>query len=163
VSRYGAEIEADLALGPGARGGGGWRLSELFTTAHWRFLLNLIDHLPRSSFFADAMAQDDELVERNRDAIPKAGAWRPAIAEWDTLHELVATLVDEVARLNTNFISVNSKKGHRPKPPKPYVRPQSALDRAKKKWGAEDVLGIVGAVTPHRADQVKRALGIDDE
>jgi hypothetical protein len=132
----------------------GWR-------TEWRFLLNLIDHLGRTSRFSEAMAQDDELVERTKDA-PR-GTWRPSVSEWGLLEELIATLADEVARLNTNFVTVNSKKGHKPKTPKPYPRPETALERAKRKWGAQDVLDIVAAVTPDASRQVRRALNIQDE
>ena len=130
-------------------------------STEWRFLLNLIDHLPRTSRFAEAMAQDDELVAHTSD-VPR-GKWRPSVAEWGVIEELLANLLDETARLNTNFVTVNSKKGHKPKAPKPYPRPETALERVKRKWGAQDVLDIVAAVTPDSARQVRRALNIEDE
>ncbi|HMG44997.1 MAG TPA: hypothetical protein VK611_26930 [Acidimicrobiales bacterium] len=158
--RYWDHIEADLAFSPGA-----WDLGTLFREwrTRWRFLLNLIDHLPRTSFFADAMAQDDDLVEQSRDRLGGHSAWRPSVSEWGLLEELVASVSDEVRRLNNNFVTVNSKKGKRPKPPKPHPRPETAIERAKKRWGAEDVLSIVAAVTPDAAGRVGRALGITDE
>ena len=42
LSRYGESIEADLALK-------GWDLTELWRARRWRFVLNLVDHLPRDS------------------------------------------------------------------------------------------------------------------
>lgn len=109
------------------------------------------------------MAQDDELVERNRDAIQAAGKWTPNVSEFGVAEEILATIRDEIASLNVNFISANVGKKKKPKPAQPYPRPHTARDRAKKRWQVDDVMAIVTAVTPQAADQVGRALGADHQ
>ncbi|HTF53596.1 MAG TPA: hypothetical protein VK735_39640 [Pseudonocardia sp.] len=108
------------------------------------------------------MAQDDDLVEETR-TVP-VGAYRPRVTEFGTTEELLAGIHDLIGHLNTNFIVANGAKS-RPHPPKPFPRPETARDRARKRWAATDVLDIVSAVTPHAAERVRRSLGIapDDE
>jgi len=108
------------------------------------------------------MAQDDEIVDLTRDAPVRE--YRPPITEFGTTEEILAGIHDLLGMLNTNFIVANSgKKKGKPKAPKPFPRPETARDRAKKRWGARDVLDIVTAVTPAHANRVKRALRVSDE
>lgn len=109
------------------------------------------------------MAQDDELAERNRSAIQAAGKWRPSVSEFSLVEELLASVRDEIARLNVNFITANSGKKKRPKPAEPFPRPETAVQRAKRQWQVDDVMAIVSAVTPDSARMVGRALGVKDD
>ena len=94
----------------------------------------------------------------NSKAVGAAGKYAPPVHEFSPVVELLAAVRDEIAHLNTNFISANSKKGHRPKPPKPWPRPEIARDRVKHRRQVADIVDIVGAVTPLAAEQIKRAL-----
>ncbi len=112
MKRYGYQIEADLALL-------GWDLAELWTNRRHRFLLNLIDHLPRTSNLAAAMADDDELVEK----LPPSKRKSPPLQEWSAVVEKL-TLLIEAVRENTAAVA-------RTRPPKPLPRPETAWDRFK--------------------------------
>lgn len=98
-------------------------LGELWRARRWRFLLNLIDHLPRDSHYVEAAAQDDELAAYRRTPSGKAemrvAEWSPEVAVLASVHDIVAQLLAVTYAANGN------------KPPKisPYPRPMTAQQR----------------------------------
>ncbi len=104
---------------------GGWDTVDLCRRRRFRFLLNLVDHLPRDSAYGQAIADDDELA-----AAPTStsGSSAPAVAEWSPEVELLAAVYDRIGEL----IAVQTTApGKTVKPPKPWPRPLTAADRAR--------------------------------
>lgn len=91
-----------------------------------RKVLNLIDRLPRSSEFQNAVAQDDEL------AVHAVGSSSAApeipLTEWTPETEALAAVVDRLAEV---INAVVQSQGGKPIAIKPYPRPQTASDRAR--------------------------------
>ncbi|GAA0976104.1 hypothetical protein Q7689_00830 [Nocardiopsis tropica] len=120
LTRYRDQIEADLALI-------GWDLAALWTARRWRFLLNLIDHLPRTSHLTAAMADDDELAENSPEP---TGSSAPTLTEWSPTVERLTLAVDRLGEL---IAAVYGAAGGKAKAPKPLPRPITARDRVRSK------------------------------
>ena len=119
LSRYGDEIEVDLR----------WRGVDMLDlwrgTLSPRTLLNLIDHLPRTSHFQEAMAQDDEIVDGLVD-LPDGQPSPPPLTEFSPEVELLAAVVDRLGDLGSTIIASN---GGKPRNSRPWPRPVTAMDR----------------------------------
>lgn len=130
VDRYRSEIEYDLAIH--AR----QDLTTLWKQRRFRYLLNLIDHLPRETWYNEAVSNDEEHSEM----IAKSLAERPESSErpappmrtWTPEVDMMAKVVDAVRSVNHTLAAVNSEKGKTPKPPEPEPRPVSAIDKAAR-------------------------------
>lgn len=121
ISRYGGAIEADLAAL-------GWDLAALWRYRRWRFLLNLIEHLPRTSHFVAAMADDEELAEQ----LPEPqGESHPPLTEYSPVVERLDLVVDRLGEVVTAVVNTVAKKPR--KPPRAQRRPQTARERLKLK------------------------------
>lgn len=92
-----------------------------------RTLLNLIDHLPRTSAYQQAVADDDELADSVGDL---GGGGTPSIplAEFSPEVEALAMVVDRLGEVAATILAVNNQK---PKKLKPYPRPVTAFDRVR--------------------------------
>lgn len=99
---------------------------ELYETGRWAFALNLVDHLPRTSAYSQAVSQDDELAE---DVADHASARRQvALTEWSPEVEALAVVVDRLADVANTIIGVAG--GHPSRVPR-YPRPVTAFDRVR--------------------------------
>lgn len=130
LTRYGEAIEADLALGT-ATTSGGWDLAELWQARRWRFLLNLIDHLPRGSRYVAALADDDELADEFGDEIEKAPPPPPPLTEWTPDYERLTLIADRLGDLIHLTAKANSS-GNVPQY-RPLPRPETALKRKARR------------------------------
>lgn len=91
-----------------------------------RTLLNLIEHLSRTSAYQQALAQDDEVaMQASLDSEPRNDL---PLAEFSPEVEVLAAVVDRLGEVVTVLINANGGKA---KPPKPYPRPVTALDRVR--------------------------------
>lgn len=137
IDRYSAAIEYDLrTYANGADLGALWR------SRRWRYLLNLIDHLPGWSYFADAVSNDEEHAEmlvkaqqaQGADASAPPVITGPPLHTWTPERAALASVEDAVNRVAHALIVVNSdpKKG-KPEPPKPVQRPSTAIEKARKR------------------------------
>jgi hypothetical protein len=122
ISRYGGAIEADLAAQ-------GWDLAALWQQRRWRFLLNLIDRLPRVSHFVTATADDEELAEQLPE--PEEGSSAPPLTEWTPEVERLTLIADRLAEVVTAVGNTVAKKPR--KAPRPLPRPMTARDRIRKR------------------------------
>lgn len=130
LTRYGEAIEADLALGT-ATTSGGWDLAELWQSRRWRFLLNLIDHLPRGSRYVAALANDDELADEFGDEIENAPPPPPPLTEWTADHEKLTLIADRLGELLHLTAAANSDR--KPPPYRMLPRPDTALKRKARR------------------------------
>jgi hypothetical protein len=117
--RYGEAIAADLAML-------GWDLVELVEQGRWAFTLNLVEHLPRASYYAEAVLQDDEYAEQVA-AQPSRRVEMP-VHQWTPELEALAVMVDRLAHVAN---AVVASAGGRPGRVDPYPRPVTAIDRAR--------------------------------
>lgn len=122
LDRYGEAIVADLGLA-------GWDVVELYEQGRWLFALTMIDHLPRTSSYANALAQDDELAEMTFGQSGGSSATRP-LTEWTPEVEVLAGVFDRLADV-ANFIVAGN--GGKPTKVQPYPRPVTAFDRVKER------------------------------
>ena len=121
LERYGEAIEADLARE-------GHSLVAIWQDRRWRFLLNLIDHLPRTSYFVEAISQDDELAE----SLPDSPAYRERTTTWTPEREALAGIYD---RLGTLLATTIAASGGQPPDLPRFPVPETAAQRARTERG----------------------------
>jgi len=133
IERYSNVLEFDLVVyAAGADLGALWR------GRRWRFLLNLIDHLPGHSHYAAAVSQDEEHAELLAAAMANRGPASderpsPALTSWTPEVNVLADLVDAVNALRHVTIVMGGDGKSQPKPPEPYTRPKSAIQEAMRR------------------------------
>lgn len=99
----------------------------LWGERRWRFLLNLIEHLPRHSYFVEAYADDDEAAEA-AGATPERRIER--LSDWTPEREALAELYDLTAALLGVLLKVN---GNEPPPMPAFPRPELAVHRLARR------------------------------
>lgn len=135
LDRYDKHIEYDLQHFAGED------LVRLWQGRRWRRLLNLIDHLPRHSYYSDAVANDEEHARLLAKAQAERKAqgeeekpWSPPMTMFTPEVTAIADLIDSVAAMHHTLRLVNSDpKKKQPAPPEPYRRPVTALAGATKR------------------------------
>ena len=144
LERYGEAIEADLAFR-------GWDLARLWHARRWRFILNILDHLPRDSFFAEAMANDDEAVEAYHRNNPEAGNGKPStrLSELGLTEEILSGIFHRIGLLYMAFVAANSEKHKQPPKMPPWPMPELAIDRIRRREARETYDELVAVFTPH--------------
>ena len=85
----------------------------------------LIDGLGRTSRYAEAVADDDDLA-RARARLPEAPARAPRLSEFGPTEELLAATVDRLAELTG---AVVASAGGKPTRVRPWPRPVGASQR----------------------------------
>lgn len=133
LDRYDDHVEYDLRIHAG-----GADLRELWQSRRWRLLLNLIDHLPRHSYYSEAVANDPEhaaMIARSRAEAEANGEekkpYSPPMTIWTPEVGAIADLIDAVNGVKHVIQVVNSDpKGRKPQPPQAYPRPKTALQNA---------------------------------
>ncbi|WP_275558482.1 hypothetical protein [Streptomyces sp. 5-6(2022)] len=96
----------------------------------WRRLRVIIQHLPPESHTMTALRNamsDEELAEQ-------AESGEPDRARWSQAEQLLALIVDRLARLEYVTVLANSDgKGRKPTPPEPIARPGAKPRKPKPK------------------------------
>lgn len=116
---------------------------DLYEQGRWAFALTLIDHLPRTSAFASAVAQDDELAAELGD--PPKFNHTPPLTEWTPEVQALAAVVDRLAEVAN---AVFASGGGKPSRARPYPRPVTAFDRAQTKRHREAADDMVAQLFP---------------
>ena len=135
--RYGEAIEADLAFR-------GIDLVEVWASRRWRFLLNLIEHLPRNSFYVEAISNDDELIS----TLPQSKDQAPAVeklSSYSPEKEVLAAIYDRLGTLLA--VAITSGGGNAPNF-EPFPRPTSAFQRVKQHSAHERHESLVKRLLP---------------
>lgn len=114
-------------------------------------MLNLIDHLPRDSFYAQAVANDEEhaaamVAADTGEKRPETG---PPMSTWSAEVAVLADLVDAVNVLRNTLVAVNSKDGKGGKLV-PYPRPTTVIDKVRKNSRKARHEQMVARVLPHK-------------
>ncbi|RDG37964.1 hypothetical protein [Streptomyces corynorhini] len=120
LDRYSEAIDADLA-------DRGWDLAQLWARRRWRFILNIVEHLPSASHTLTAMADDDELAAQ----IPEPEPGPPPLAGWSPEIATLTLIADRLGEVVTAIHNTTAKKPGKPPPPLP--RPQTAHDRLARR------------------------------
>lgn len=110
----------------------------------------MIDHLPRASNFREAVAADEELAEHvlARGDPPPA---KPRFAEWSPEVDQLAAVVDLLSHLISVQVAANGGKA---KDPKTTPRPETAIDRVKRRMASRDFDDLVRIFAPHEAGRL---------
>lgn len=119
----------------------------------WRELLGLIDGLPKSSRFMEAVLNDPEMFDSLPAPSNSGGEWSPEFTEWTTTTMILGSVVDELRQLQQIVIGT---AGGRPKRVNPFPTPVTLWSRAgKRQVSYEDRLAsaqaIVDMATPGRS------------
>lgn len=109
-------------------------------------ILDYLEHLPRTSAYQAALAQDEELAKQLAKEPPPPDR-APPLTEFGRDVEVLA----EVRDLLVNLISVTVKAhGGTPKKVPPYRRPETALDRERRRRQYQHHRAITARVLPNR-------------
>lgn len=125
--RYRSALTSDL------RSSAGVDLGTLWRERRWRTLLDLIDHLPRTSWFASSVANDEEHAKALAETLAtrkdegERTDYGVSLRDWSPEVERLANLEDLVQRLIFVTLGVN---GNKPAEPTPAQRPKTATMRA---------------------------------
>lgn len=94
-----------------------------------RTFLDYVEHLPRTSAYHSAIADDEELaVQMLGEDTPSTST--PRLAEFSPEVQVLA----EVRDLLASLIGVQiARAGKKPKKIKPYPRPESAMERVRRR------------------------------
>lgn len=123
LDKYASELEVDfIQRYPGEDVGRLWR------SRRWRRLLNLIDHLPRTSFYYAAVANDEEHVEQivaAREGHPQEDSG-PSLTEYDGTAERLDRIAD---LMQQNTAATIAAAGAKPPMFQPQARPTTAFEK----------------------------------
>lgn len=137
MDKYFPAIEADFAhLYPGISPGALWRGRQ------WRYLLNLIDHLPQNTQYYHLLMQDEEhaaAVAEWKANNPQSKDDSPPWSTWSPEVELLTRIEDQLKIVANRVVAVHGQKA-----PKPEFapRPKSALEKAvlRRRWERHEML-----------------------
>lgn len=120
----------------------------MWRARHFKRLLELIDHLPGDTYYAQAVASDPTHAEMMAKEQGRSRDWAPPMATWDQHCELLATLNDKVEQLFLATIAANSKPGSAKPKFQPYPRPRTMLSKAKRNSARQKHQALVARVLP---------------
>jgi hypothetical protein len=102
-------------------------LGELWRARQWRKLLNLIEHLPRNSFFNEARANDPEVAEYL--ATQPLGESEERLSNWDSTVEMLALIADRLGLVATITAAA---AGYKDLKIDPVKRPTTEIQRVRE-------------------------------
>jgi hypothetical protein len=103
----------------------------------WRELLSILEFLPRTSAYAQAMATDAELAEQVvqiPEAEGRSTQWTRSHRDYSPEVEMLSAVFDRLGEL---IRAVAATQGSRAKPPSPAPRPVSAIERVRRRAAIE--------------------------
>lgn len=107
--------------------------------------MNLIDHLPRHSFYVEAMANDEELAEAQADK--EQEPYEPRLSEWSPEMELFAAMF-EISQ--ANFHAFLKAHGGKPSKFQRWPRPVTAVQRISQRKRRNDHESLVERLLPKK-------------
>lgn len=109
--------------------------------------MNLIDHLPRDSYFVEALLSDDDFGEQMLD-MPEPSSHSERLSEWSSLREGLARVEDALHHVSASVIAA---AGAKPPTIDPAVRPITAIERARRRRRVREHEALVARVLPGRS------------
>lgn len=107
-------------------------------------ILDYLEHLPRTSAYHTAVADDEELAKHlaerpeQKPSPPRLSEFSPEVQVMAEVRDLLATLINvQIARA-----------GKKPSKVKPYPRPETALDRMRRRNRYERHQSLVERLRP---------------
>jgi hypothetical protein len=131
-------------------------LGGLWRSRQWRKLLNLIDHLPQDTWYHQMISEDIEHAmmilraqkrakERGDRVEPPKG---PQVKTWSPEVDALTRVLDAVN--NVAYVTAKGAGSKSIKPPRPALRPQTAMERAKLRLRQEEHDILVRRMLPHQ-------------
>lgn len=155
ASTFRKELEIDLLQRLGLR------LGDLWRERQWRLLLNLIDHLPRTTWTQSAMINHPEYAEHVSKHVAKRNLERDpdeftpdSLVDFTPEAALLMGVIDAVNALRHTLMVVNTPAGKQVPQIPPYPRPRTLVDTMVAKqermmrWSAHERL--TERLLPHR-------------
>ncbi len=104
----------------------------MWRTRRWRQLLDILEYLPRTSAYAQALATDDELAEQvaGMPEDDRPAVWSRSHRDYSAEVEMLTAVFDRLGEL----IRVTAAaRGARGKPPQLGPRPIHAVEKYRKR------------------------------
>jgi hypothetical protein len=121
----------------------------LWRGRRWRKLLNILEHLPRTSAYAQALATDERLAEAIAE-LPEAD--RAVNPKWSRYHrdyspevEMLSAVFDRLGEL---IRVTGALRGAGGKSPAAAPRPVAAIEQVRKQLRIEKHRALVARVLP---------------
>ena len=112
-------------------------------------ILDYLEHLPRTSAYHTAIAEDEDLAEQMAD-IPDQKPGPPRLAEFSPEVQVMAEVRDLLATLINVQIA---RAGKRPSKVKPYPRPVSAVEQVRQRHRYQQHRSLVAQLLPSSVSQ----------
>lgn len=110
-------------------------------------ILDYLEHLPRTSAYHTAIAEDEDLAKRLAAEPPPPSNRPPPLSEFGPEVQVLAELRDLIAHL----IAVTVKAhGGKPTKVKPYPRPETAVQRERRWRRLQQHRALADRVLPRR-------------
>jgi hypothetical protein len=104
----------------------------MWKSRRWRKLLNILEHLPRTSAYAQAMATDEELAAEvaKLPESDRTAKWSRSYRDYSPEVEMLSALFDRLGELVRVTAAM---RGGRGKQPQFAPRPESAIERVRRR------------------------------
>lgn len=118
----------------------------LWRERRWVALIDYINGLPSASRLSAAVLNDPEMAAELAFQEP-TGRWSPPVNEWDLDTVLLAEVLD---RLGEVVAATASLGGAKPKRRKPFPRPETEVDRVRRRVQQDAVNDLISELTGGR-------------
>lgn len=115
----------------------------------WRELLNILEHLPRTSAYAQALATDEELAEQALE-LPdddRKASWSRSHRDYSAEVEMLTAVYDRLGELVRIQAAVRGAKG---RAPALGPRPEYAIERVRQRKARTKHEQLVGRLITKR-------------
>lgn len=121
----------------------------LWRRRRWARILTILEHLPRTSAYAQAMATDPELAKQVL-GLPdgaRSAQWRRSHRDYTAEVEMLSAVFDRLGEL---IRTVAASRGARSRQPTAAPRPIAAIERIRRQSAEEKHRRLTARVLPNR-------------
>ncbi len=126
----------------------------MWRSRRWRKLTNILEQLPRTSAYAQALATDEELAQeiaRLPDSeLDRPGEWTRSHRDYTAEVEMLTAVFDRLGEL---ILVSAASRGARGKPASPGPRPANAIEKVRRRLTRERHDNLVARVLKNRRKQ----------
>lgn len=121
----------------------------MWRSRRWRRLLNILDQLPRTSAYAQALALDEDLAEQVSELpdTERKAQWSRSHRDYTPEVEMLTAVFDRLGELIRVTAAVHGSRG---KPPPLGPRPAYAVDRVRRQLARQRHQDVVGRLMKNR-------------